>query len=225
VAGSSLESFFGQFCVDPSEPYSFQDKCDGYESSLGIISCRRVRFKPDEQTLQPDSVIKNWNQMVRKYVNNKRLNREEGIVWFNHKNAFHIKQDLGDEIFDSYFKFCVVRNPYDVVVSSYYWMKPDTDFKTYCKSYRIDYFNDDWSRICINGHPICHVYIRYENLKEDTEKVCQILGIQNYNVEEIPYHKSGLRPKIHYREYYDDETKAIVYNLYKDIFDMFGYTF
>ena len=225
VAGTSVESFFGQFCVDPNEPYSFQDKCDGYESSYGIISCRRVQFKPDEQTIQPIDVLQKWNKLVRRYMNNKRLNQEEEIVWFNHKKAFHIKQDIGDDIFDSYFKFCAVRNPYDVVVSSYYWMKSETDFKTYCKNYIIDYCNNDWSRMCIDGTPICNAYIRYENLKEDVAKICQTLGITDYNLDDLPNHKSGIRPKKHYREYYDDETREIVYNLYKDIFDMFGYTF
>lgn len=40
VAGSSVESFFGQFCQDPEDPYEFNDQCNEKVSEYGIIGKR-----------------------------------------------------------------------------------------------------------------------------------------------------------------------------------------
>lgn len=40
VAGSSVESFFGQFCYDPEIKYVFEDSQKNYISDFGIISSR-----------------------------------------------------------------------------------------------------------------------------------------------------------------------------------------
>jgi len=198
VAGTSVESFFGQFCVDPSEPYSFEEKTDEKVSSYGIIGTRMVARKK----------------------------------WFNHKHAKEIKKDIGEEIFSSYLKFCVVRNPYDLMVSSYFWdlhLNDQTtsayDFKTYCSQYHPYYNRSNVSRILLDGTPVCDVYLRYEKLKEDIASICKKLEITQYNIDDLPNHKSGIRPIKPYQEYYDEETKEIVSNLFKTEIEMFGYTF
>jgi len=206
TAGSSVESFFGQFCIDPSQrmTYVFQDKTAGSITEHGIISPRLSSIPRHS-------------------------------VWFNHKNAQDIKKDIGDTIFNQYIKFCVVRNPYDVVVSSYYWNKSihstqSTNFKEYCIKYcnnlSKNYINNDVYRIFLDELPVCQYYIRYENLMQDVEMVLKELGITDYNIQDFPYHKSNIRPAgIEYRSYYDDETKLLVYSVYKKIIDYFGYAF
>ena len=41
----------------------------------------------------------------------------------NHSPPLHIKNKIGEYKFDSYFKFITVRNPFDRVVSWYFWEK------------------------------------------------------------------------------------------------------
>ena len=56
--------------------------------------------------------------------------------------------------------------------------------------------------------------------------VLKELGITEYNIQDFPCHKSNISPAgIEYRSYYDDETKALVYSVYKKIIDYFGYAF
>ena len=52
-------------------------------------------------------------------------NREGGkrTKYFEVMGAQTIKKYIGDDIFNSYFKFCAVRNPYDKMVSLYHMMK------------------------------------------------------------------------------------------------------
>jgi hypothetical protein len=195
VAGSSVESFFGQYCIDPNEipNYKFKDETDEYISSYGIIG-------------------------------NRIINNTKTKIWYNHINAIDIKQNIGDSVFNEYFKFCVVRNPYDVVVSSFFFEKSKKDFKTYCKEYA--YSDVNLNRLFIDNIPVCQYYIRYENLIPDILTILKKLGISNFNINDLPNHKNKMRPTDKsYKEYYDDEIKEIVYKLFKTEIDMFGYKF
>jgi hypothetical protein len=198
VAGSSVETFFRQFCIDPAEPYSYVYETDKQESEYGIVGSTIL---PADET------------------------------WFNHKHASDIKRDIGDEIFNSYLKFCVVRNPYDVMVSAFFWersikrIERNLDFKTYCINYQPTYNRSNVSRILLDGTPVCNVYMRFENLKEDIIALCDRLGITDYDINKLPKHKTNIRLRAPYQEFYDDEIKEIVSNHFKTEIEMFGYTF
>jgi hypothetical protein len=224
VASTSTENFFGQFCIDPSLKHMYSFKQEHYEtivSSYGIVG-RISQVEPKD---------------VQRYKLYTIHPGEPFGTYSVHASANYIKQTLGDDIFNEYTKFCVIRNPYDRMVSMYYWNvreQKHVNFKDYCnKIVEITNTNEElknhWnntSRLLLDGKPVCDFYIRYEHLKEDIITLLDKLGITDYDIDQLPYHKSGVRPKgKHYREYYDDETREIVYNLYKTEFDMFGYTF
>ena len=132
---------------------------------------------------------------------------------------------VGADVFNSYFKFCIVRNPYDKMVSAYFF-KVDSGnfkgtFKEFCKSGNNAY---NLNRYSIDNVPQCDFYIRFEKLVKHTKKVCKMLNIKRS--VKLPDYKSGHRPKNkHYSKYYDEETKRIVYKLHKKEFLMFGYKF
>jgi hypothetical protein len=198
VAGSSVESFFGQFCINKKNKknYSFQDKQDERITQWGILGSRGTG---------------------------------KVTIWNNHKSAKSIKNDLGDELFHSYFKFCVVRNPYDLMVSSYFFEKTknkfDYDFKSYCKTFKTPP-NPNVERMFIDDVEVCQYYIRYENLKNDIIFVLDKLGITDYDMNDLPNHKSNYNPRDRcYKSYYDNETKEIVERLFKLEIEMFGYEF
>ena len=197
VAGSSIESFFGQFCIDPNEKYSFDDKINEKISNYGIIG--------------------------------SRCSKKKGL-WYNHKTAKEIKNDIPNNIWNSYLKFCVVRNPWDVMVSRYYWdnrggKNIHTNFNKYIKNFNNNQQNN-WNIYTINNKPICDYYIRYDNLKEDIIKLCNILGIKNYNINHLPNHKNNIRiEKKHYSYYYNDFTKNIVYKNNKNEIDFHKFNF
>ena len=43
--------------------------------------------------------------------------------FINHSSPLYIKNKIGEDKFDSYFKFITVRNPFDRAVSWYFWQK------------------------------------------------------------------------------------------------------
>ena len=150
------------------------------------------------------------------------------MMWDGHKKVKGIKRDIGDKIFNEYFKFCVVRNPYDLMVSLFFWNKrPVGDinnkrFKKFCKKFN----KCNKKNIFLDVNNECQYYIRYENLIDDIKIVLGKLGITNYDISKLPNHKSTMNPKIkHYSEYYDDKTKDIVKHIFKKELEMFNYEF
>ena len=189
VAGSSVESFFGRYCIDPKKEYHYNDGISEHIDEFGIIGSRR-------------SGVKNSDK------------------WKNHKDAKSIRNDLGKEKFDEYLKFCVIRNPYDKMVSLYYWEQSKLSFREFVKKTDINNLNIH----SINGKSVCDYFIRYEYLEEDIKTLCKKLKIDSYDISLLPKHKSTQREnKKHWSEYYDDETKNIVYNKHKKEFELFGY--
>jgi hypothetical protein len=189
VAGTSVESFFEKFCVDPSKKYYFNHKANENISKYGIIGARLGGT---------------------------------GNKWRSHKPASNIKKDLGQQMFNKYFKFCVIRNPYDKMVSWYFWKKSKLSFKNFCKNNNCN----NMKIHTINNTPVCDFYIRFENLQEDIINICKKLGITDYVIDTLPEYKSSTkRSKKNYREYYDEETRQIVFNKHRKEFEMFGYKF
>jgi hypothetical protein len=250
VAGSSVEAFFRQFCMDPTDRilYDFSDKYEETNTSYGIISksfgMNAIEHKSIIEITEFDKKVAkyrihstachyNIDHKNKTMINKKHLECIHDIspVWFGHKSAFDIKTDIGLKIFDEYIKFCVVRNPYDVIVSSYFWENSPRDFTTFCIDYcnvlYNGYIQNDHFRLFIDNIPCCQYYIRYENIKDDIIKILNHIGITDYNIDDLPYHKSGTDRPLDksYREYYNNETKELVYSAYKMIFDLFDYKF
>ena len=143
----------------------------------------------------------------------------------NHSSAIDIKKYIGDNKFNSYLKFCVIRNPYDKMVSWYFFTKihrkeHNLTFKDFCREY--DCKNIE--RYSIDGESFIYFYIRFEYLLEDLEKLCKILEIE-FNKEELQHYKSEFREKRPYQDFYDEETRKIVYNSHKEEFEKFNYKF
>jgi len=53
-----------------------------------------------------------------------RGNKPEQATWFNHMSARSIRELVGAQVWDGYFKFTVVRNPFDKLVSGCFMFNP-----------------------------------------------------------------------------------------------------
>lgn len=142
------------------------------------------------------------------------------------------------EQFKHYFKFCVVRNPWDKLVSAYHYLKSGrmansqkfqkyTTFRQFVVEYvnmlshdqLIDHVKTQSWFITIDGGVCVDEILKFETLDHDFEKIKN-----KVNYEDVLPHIGELKRE-HYTHYYDDETIKIVENLYKEDIERFGYKY
>jgi len=160
-----------------------------------------------------------------------------------HATALEIKRLIGDKCWKEYFSFAFVRNPWDLMVSCYFWwlhnaselenLRPDvekirrmagfTEFmhSKYGKQMLNEYKGNMWDWIADeNGRMIVDFVARFENLEEDFKKICKKIGLLDMHIpfENVSRHR-------HYSTYYTEETKQFVAARFKKSIDMFDYKY
>jgi hypothetical protein len=164
-------------------------------------------------------------------------NRPADVRWYNHMPAAQIREYLGEEVWNEFFKFCVIRNPYDKLRSMYLFELDransgyggSQDFSELRRNF-IDWirrrrFLVDRNKYVIDGSVCLDYYIRFESLTEGLKEVCQKLAIDR-DVAELGRFKSGdRRTDRHFSEFYDEETRKIVAEAFALELDHFGYRF
>jgi hypothetical protein len=168
----------------------------------------------------------------------------KGRPWRNHMSAELIRDQVGQALWDAYFKFCVIRNPFDKLVSMFYYHRhrddaADGSEPTVAK--QVDPIADpesfrswvaagngtpgDRNTYVMNGEPCVDYVIRYEELESGVRHVCDVLGIP-FEPHRIPRLKAGFRPLgLRLSEYYDQKTTDIVASRFAFELERFGYAF
>lgn len=157
----------------------------------------------------------------------------------HHSGISVIKNKLSDEIFQTYFKFGTVRNPWDREVSLYNYLRqhnprnPNTEwyyngFERFIKQRKADTEQTSdpkkgrlgYHQIMIDGEIGLDFIIKFENLQEDFDIACDKIGIPK---RKLP-HTNKSKHK-HYTEYYNDETREIVAKHYAQEIEYFRYEY
>jgi len=154
-------------------------------------------------------------------------------AWTNGKRRTTYNWDSLENIknyWNVYNKFSIVRNPWDRVVSDFFYCKKENFVsKELTFSEEVKYNKDNkerWKLPCydwlsLNGDIVVENILRFENLEKDFRKMCSQLGLPNSI--QLP-HLNKTKHK-HYTEYYNDETKQIVAEKYAKDIEYFGYKF
>ena len=161
------------------------------------------------------------------------LNKKSGSKALQHLTALEIKQNIND--FEKYYKFSVVRNPYDRIISEYNWYRTIKLYKSYRK---LDDFlkhvqnvfkNKDFYKNLYSDHLIPQYLFVYDKNKLIVDKVYKFeefyeiekdLKVEyNINREMGVCNKSGDKKKIKLNKF----QKEVIYNLYKKDFELFNY--
>jgi len=182
VAGSSLELYLRQFCgpVDIVTPLMAHE-----EEQIDPVAVR----PPTDVRSRPAMP---WELNARKIK--KMIQRRKWPVtrqWYSHQPANHIRNRAGNQTWDASFKFTVVRNPWDRVVSMFYWRNSNHGYRLKLDDV-VERAADNWSIYTIRNRVAVDHILRFENLLADFGDVCDRIGIPRPN--ELPRLKSASRP-------------------------------
>lgn len=159
-----------------------------------------------------------------------------GNTWYNHMSARIIRDHVGDIVWNDYFKFCVVRNPFDKLVSfwwftmtqenrNYYKEAEFTDVRSHFSRWAVEHASDavDRDKYMIDGNVCMDFFIRYESLLDGLQSVCQRIGYP-FRPDCLGKYKSGIRCiRQPFCDYFDKSAIAAVQTVFGWEFDYFGY--
>ena len=157
-----------------------------------------------------------------------------GQLWSQHMSAALIRDRLGAALWDRYYKFCIVRNPFDMVISLFYFRRGSgllppapgqSDAEQFEQWIQGAALASDAPMYVIDGKIGMDFIGRYERLTTDLEAICGSLGLP-WNAAALPGLKKGLRPA-HARvaSLHTERTKAVVQRVFAFELHTFGYTF
>ena len=134
-------------------------------------------------------------------------------------------------IWNSYTKFSVRRNPWDIAVSDYFHAKRHKTNRFYHSFHRTPIFNKkviecqpqyvSWF-LDEEGNPLLDFVINFETLKKDYMSLLDRLGL---SYDDHPLQHKLKSKRKHYREYYNEELKNMVAEKQKDYIELFSYEF
>jgi len=218
TAGTTVESYFEPYCMREGE-WAFSHPRAEYISEAGIVGIRSG---------EPLEI--------------------QGTIWWNHMPALAVRALIGETIWNDYFKFCVVRNPFDAVVSAYryFWASKQppraepagylsritsafsksnahtelrSSFETWLRSVRLPF---DRNKYCIDGRLCMDGIIRYESLFDGIHDACRRLDIA-FQPERVPHLKKSEKPEFPLESYYTRASLDLVERAYQFELDTFGY--
>ena len=213
TAGTSVEIALSKICGpdDVITPISPEDEKTRKE--LGYRGCQNYKY--------PKWEFGFWR--IAKYFRKGIRN----FKFYNHMSAREIRAFVGPEIWDSYYKFAVERNPWDRIVSFYYWHKPEPlpPFSKFLKSrVLLRLKRKGFDVYTIKGKNVADKICRFENIATELEEVRLHLGIPESL--DMPRAKSRSRKiKRDHKEYFDEEERAKVAKLFSREIELFGYEF
>lgn len=156
-----------------------------------------------------------------------------------HANARTARKELPKEVFENFYKFAFVRNPWDWQVSMYHFILKEPEFPNHDLIKSLGGFEAFLSWLIrtenpypknatkfqknvvteVEGNLMVDFVGHYENLATDFQRVCQRLNID----AELPHlNRSKHRD---YRTYYNERTRQMVAEYFQEDIALFGYTF
>jgi hypothetical protein len=207
VAGSSVKAYLARHCGPDDIVTPTIDNRQG-RNIMGL-------WNP-----LPDIL---YGKKFRRVILNLATRRK----FYGHMPASMVRSRAPRSVWDTYFKFCIERNPWDKTLSHYYMKSSRPD-----RQMTLDHYLEQWT-LCSDynrytdrdGNILVDRVIRYERLIEELGEVLVKLGIPfegslgaNVNAQ----FRSDSRD---YREQFSAEQKEIVEKAFANEIRMFGYRF
>lgn len=164
-------------------------------------------------------------------------------VYSKHAKAREIRELMGNDVYRDFFSFALVRNPWDLMASSYYWWR---QYAIYFRSHIYtaalirrmsfnEFISSIWGRHFINeqhgtmsdwfksdGEDIVTYVGKVENIDKELAYIFDLLHLKTH-VHAMGRANQTERPD--YKTLYNTTSKNIVRDRFADVIDRFEYRF
>jgi hypothetical protein len=213
TAGTSIEIALSEICgaADIITPISPED--ENTRQELGYVGPGNTRIPLFRYN--PEDWYWRWK-------------RGTPIHYYNHAPARKIKQWADKHVWEKYFKFSIERNPWDKVISHYYWKGGDDRFGSianYLESRVLTRIKGE-RQYAIKGKVVADKIYQFEDLPGMLHDLSDRFKLNKKLELPTKKAKSGVRKdKRHYRDILADQEVERVQELFADEIRRFNYQF
>jgi hypothetical protein len=207
TAGTSIELFFSRFCGErdvitpiypavPDAEYHVPRNWRGLYNPLPDIS---DALRAGEGTSRKYEVWKMTKRFLR------------GMRFYNHIPASRARRRLPKTIWEDYFTFCFERNPWDRMISHYYWYTRDTQltFGEFLSTPRHQLNHPLYTDRSGEEVIVDHV-ARYEDLNGEMAAICERVGIPFDGDLGIRAKGATRKDRAPYQEFFQGENERFI---------------
>jgi hypothetical protein len=193
TAGSSLEIALSKYCAQGDVLTPLDSDEERQRRALSGLGARN--FGKPLRRWRPDDLA----ELLGRRRHPERFSE--------HSPAWQIRRMLGTEAWERYFKFTIVRNPYDRCLSRFYYSKKvkedrgkamawDLEDLDQYMRYNPGLINENWAMYTQADEVLVDAFVRYEHLEADLAEVSRRLGLPRNLYEDMRgvSAKRGLRP-------------------------------
>lgn len=185
-------------------------------------------------------------------VSDNSKNNNPNLFGWNEKHKLYLQHATPQQLIDlgcvstkqweTYYKFIIVRNPWDRSYSDYFWMINETgiedSFKNYIlrkgnfklvlndkanEKYRGDHLKKQIDYFYLNGELIKYNnVIRFENLKDELQSLSNVFSIDFSKNKKVNIGKKEFN---HYSEFYNYWRKKLIIKHFSEDIEFLNYSF
>lgn len=188
VAGTSFEIALSNFADENSVITPITDTDEAIRTSLNFRGPQNyhMSFFDGIKTCK----LGIWKELIQ---------CRKPLKFWNHISAKLVRERLGHTRWSSAFKISIVRNPYDMAISRYFFSRKTVDyspqdFENFCVSMATA-FKENLEQYFIGNEEVIDFYIKYESINDDILKL-EKQFIELKGLSEI---FSGIKAKGQYR--------------------------
>lgn len=148
--------------------------------------------------------------------------------FYDHMSAAEVRLLSGEDVWSSYYTWCVERNPWDKVISRYHSRHQDPvtrpSLATFLESGSAHYAVN-FRLYTVGGRVTVDHIARYERLGSELAQVSELLGLSAAAVA-LPYANGGHRTdRRHFSTFYSPPERDFVAELFADEIALHGYRY
>lgn len=214
TAGTSIESVLSSICGP-------QDVITPFRASNEL---KRLGRPPQNYRIDHPAVPK--RPLWRRLLARPERYYHPSVGYYEHMPAWRVKAYVGDQVWNSYFKFAFDRNPWDRQVSWYYYKNKEADarpaFDTFLAKKRIAYV-DNFEIYSLEERVAVDFLGRFENLAEDFDRALSQIGLLGQIT--LPHINASDKGGRSYRSFYSDRTRQLMAEWYAPEIQALDYQF
>ncbi|MGN2248979.1 sulfotransferase family 2 domain-containing protein [Frateuria edaphi] len=212
TAGTSIEIALSKFCgpddiITPISPVDEETR-------------RSLGYRGAQNYLAP------WYEYGLRDVAKLAFKGKRKLRFYNHMTGREVREYIGRDAWNGYFKFCFERNPYDRLISHYYWCnrsEPRPPMSSFIRTPRAMMLKHrGFDVYTLGGKVAVDRICRFESIADELEEVRRIIGLPE--PLQLPHAKAKHRSDNRgYREVLGEEERSWVDQTFGDELRLLGY--